>query len=48
MKDFITEIESSNQLDHQVSINESSTLHEDDVELEEIDFDESSIEIIIR
>ena len=43
-EDFITEMESSNQLDHQASKNESSTLHEDDVELEEIHFSESSIE----
>ena len=40
-EDFITEMESSNQLDHQASKSESSTLHEDDVELEEIHFDES-------
>ena len=42
-EDFITESESSNQFDHQAGISESSIFLEDEVELEEIYFDESTV-----
>ena len=44
-KDDNTEFEGSNQLDIQVSKNESIPLLEKDVELEELDFDNSNIKI---